>query len=54
MCRDASMMSVRRMLQELRREGVSGEELQRVLRDREKNLQSTPITQVGDDGMDDE
>ena len=45
-CRDASMMTIRSVLQQLRSEGVTGEELQRILRDKEKNLQTTPVTQV--------
>ena len=45
-CRDASMMTIRSVLQQLRSEGVTGAELQRMLRDKEKNLQTTPVTQV--------
>lgn len=40
------MMTIRSVLQQLRSEGVTGEELQRILRDKEKNLQTTPVTQV--------
>lgn len=46
------MMSLRSVIQQLRKDGVSGEELQKVLRDKEKKLQNTPITQVWSDGKD--
>lgn len=40
------MMTIRSVVQQLRKDGVTGEELQKILRDKEKNLQTTPVTQV--------
>lgn len=41
------MMSVRTVLQQLRNNGISGGDLQKVLQDKEKKLKMTPVTQVG-------
>lgn len=49
-CRDAAMMSMRRMVLEARKQGLSGEEIQKALREREDQLKTTSITKSDFDG----
>lgn len=46
-CRDASMMYVRKVLQELRERGTRGEELQQHMKELSERVKQVPITQVG-------
>ena len=45
-CRDASMMYMRRLIQSFRDKGLGGDEMQRALKDHVTNVRSFPVTQV--------
>ncbi len=44
-CRDASMMSLRRLVEDLRKKGVRGQEMGKILADQKDKLQN-PVTQA--------